>query len=680
MSAGLSIKGLSAGYGPIRVLQGVDLEAPAGEITVVVGPNGAGKTTLLKAVSGLIPREGEVLFEGEALPTRPAVIVRRGLAQVAEGRQLFPQMSVRENLELGGYLLPRGERDGRLQRVFEFFPRLAERRTQLAGTLSGGEQQMLAVGRALMGKPRLLMLDEPSLGLAPKMIDELLGIVRRIRDDGVTILLVEQNVAKAMAIAEGAYVIERGVVVMKGQAGKLLKSERLRAAYLGAETKPGTLTWKGGLFMAEKQTTAVTIAAENAWKGKIFTGRWQLAKGGTREVIEPATGKVLTEVGFADAEDVQSFTYTFACERRDDGESHVIPRPEKYEHYRSAQPYSLRIEVHGGEIYGETSGWLDYRLYDRMPETKGGLWTYRRLLDRESLTGAVNHDLTMFNWPGNDYRDRSILDCSPIDAARALQDAKRVSLGFLYWLQTEAPATGTRLGAPEIRLRPDVMGTADGLSKHPYIRESRRIRARKTIVEQEVSERYQTGPRAAHFADSVGVGWYPIDIHRSGPDDVGASCRTKPFQIPLGALLPVRIGNLIAGGKNLGTTHITNGCYRLHPVEWSIGEAAGALAGFALEARVTPAAVREQTVLLKQFQRRLLGEGVPLAWLVDVGVDHPAFVPSQLMFMNGALVPGSDLLFHPEARISEAEWRRAGGAGTAPPSRGLAARRLAESR
>jgi len=305
MSAGLSIKGLSAGYGPIRVLQGVDLEAPAGEITVVVGPNGAGKTTLLKAVSGLIPREGEVLFEGEALPTRPAVIVRRGLAQVAEGRQLFPQMSVRENLELGGYLLPRGERDGRLERVFEFFPRLAERRAQLAGTLSGGEQQMLAVGRALMGKPRLLMLDEPSLGLAPKMIDELLGIVRRIRDDGVTILLVEQNIAKALAIAEGAYVIERGVVVMKGQAGKLLKSERLRAAYLGAETKPGTLTWKGGLFMAEKQTTAVTIAAENAWKGKIFTGRWQLAKGGTREVIEPATGKVLTEVGFADAEDVR---------------------------------------------------------------------------------------------------------------------------------------------------------------------------------------------------------------------------------------------------------------------------------------------------------------------------------------------------------------------------------------
>ncbi|MGH8720620.1 MAG: aldehyde dehydrogenase family protein, partial [Burkholderiales bacterium] len=304
MSGGLLIKGLSAGYGPIRVLQNVDLEAPAGEITVVVGPNGAGKTTLLKAVSGLIPRQGEVLFEGEALPAQPSAIVRRGLAQVAEGRQLFPQMTVRENLELGGYLLPRGEREMRLQRICSFFPKLAERREQLAGTLSGGEQQMLAVGRALMGKPRLLMLDEPSLGLAPKMIDELLGIVRRIRDDGVTILLVEQNIAKALAIAEGAYVIERGAVVMKGQAGKLLKSGRLRAAYLGADTKPGTLTWKGGRFMAERQTTAVTIAAENAWKGKVFTGRWQMAKGGTREILEPATGKVLTEVGFADAEDV----------------------------------------------------------------------------------------------------------------------------------------------------------------------------------------------------------------------------------------------------------------------------------------------------------------------------------------------------------------------------------------
>ena len=349
------------------------------------------------------------------------------------------------------------------------------------------------------------------------------------------------------------------------------------------------------------------------------------------------TGELQAQPVEAKPHCVQSFTYTFACERRAKGESQVISRPEKYEHYKTAQPYSLRIEVHGGEIYGETSGWLEYRLYDTMPGTKGGLWTYRRLIEGKSFSG---NDLTMFNWPGNDYRDRSILDCSPLDAARALQDAKRVSLGFLYWLQTEAPATAARLGAPEIRLRPDVMGSVDGLSKHPYIRESRRIKAKKTIIEQEVSAHHQKGPRAAHFADSVGVGWYPIDIHRSGPDDVGASCRTKPFQIPLGALLPVRIANLIAGAKNIGTTHITNGCYRLHPVEWNVGEAAGALAAFALGNRMPPVAVREDAGALGRFQRRLLEEGVPLAWTTDTGVGDAGFVPRQLKFMMEAVREG----------------------------------------
>ena len=310
MSAALVVRNLSAGYGPMRVLENVALEAPSGELTVVVGPNGAGKSTLLRAISGIIPRAGEVLFDGEPLPTRASAIVSRGLAQVPEGRQLFPQMTVLENLELGAYLVRRAERAGRLARVLELFPRLAERRHQLAGTMSGGEQQMLAVGRALMGKPKLLMLDEPSLGLAPRMVDELLAIVRRIRDEGVTVLLVEQNVAKALAIAESAYVLERGAVVMKGAARSLLGSERLRASYLGTETKPGMLIWKGGLFMTTEQTTAVTIAAENAWKGKVFSGRWMMPKGGSREVIEPATGNVLTEVGIADAEDVREAAAT----------------------------------------------------------------------------------------------------------------------------------------------------------------------------------------------------------------------------------------------------------------------------------------------------------------------------------------------------------------------------------
>ena len=301
---------------------------------------------------------------------------------------------------------------------------------------------------------------------------------------------------------------------------------------------------------------------------------------------------------------VQSFTYTFACERRPDGDSHVIARPEKYEHYRATQPYSLRIEVHAGEIYGEESGWLQYSLYEQLPGTKGGLWTYRRLVEKKNLT--------MFNWPGNDYRDRSLLDCPALEAAQALQDAKRVSLGFLYWLQTDQ-------AAPELLLRKDVMDTEDGLSKHPYIRESRRIKARKTIVEQEVSARYQKGPHAAQFADSVGVGWYPIDIHRSGPDDVGASCRTRPFQIPMGALVPVRIANLVAGAKNIGTTHITNGCYRLHPVEWSIGEAVGELVAFCTAKKRVPRQVRKDAKLLADYQAQLVKAGSDLEWPENIG-------------------------------------------------------------
>jgi len=247
-----------------------------------------------------------------------------------------------------------------------------------------------------------------------------------------------------------------------------------------------------------------------------------------------------------------------------------------------------------------------------MPGTKGGLWTYRRLLSAELLGARAPNDLTLFNWPGNDYRDRSIIDRPAGEVAASLQDAKRVSLGFLHWLQTEAPTTGGRRGAPELMLRPDAMGTADGLSKHPYIRESRRIVALKTIVEAEVSAQFQHGATAAPFVDSIGIGWYPIDIHRSGDDDVGLSCRTRPFQIPLGALLPVRLVNLIAGCKNIGTTHLTNGCYRLHPVEWNIGEAAGALAAFAVQHRLTPAAVRAER--LAPFRQSLVDEGVPLAW------------------------------------------------------------------
>jgi branched-chain amino acid transport system ATP-binding protein len=232
-SAHLKVRGLAAGYGPFLVLRRVTFEVKPG-LTVILGPNGAGKTTLLRALNGLIPRQGEVLLDGEDLPEKTHEIVRGGIALVAEGRQLFPQMTVLENLELGGWLVAKGERGARIEQVMNDFPKLRERAGQLAGTMSGGEQQMVAVARAMMSAPRLLMLDEPSLGLAPRMVDELLAIARRIADAGTTVLMVEQNVKKALHVADRGYVLERGALVASGPAKLLARSTIVREAYLGA--------------------------------------------------------------------------------------------------------------------------------------------------------------------------------------------------------------------------------------------------------------------------------------------------------------------------------------------------------------------------------------------------------------------------------------------------------------
>ena len=310
------------------------------------------------------------------------------------------------------------------------------------------------------------------------------------------------------------------------------------------------------------------------------------------------TGEPHAQPEQAKAHCVQSCTYTFAMERRPSDEDNRLPKPDKYDHYRHAQPYGLRIHVHGGEIYGEESGWLDYQVFQDTPGTKGPLWKYRRLVDAGQFPSQYQHDIAMFNWPGNDYRDVPLVDQTPEQLAFALQDAKRVSLGFAYWLQSEAPNPEGPSGFPNLLMRPDVMGSSDGLSKHPYIRESRRIRALKTIVEQDVAVAHQHGPRAAHYEDSAGVGWYPIDIHQVSEDEVGTSTRTKPFQIPLGALIPARIENLIAANKNIGTTHITSGCYRLHPVEWNVGEAAGALASLALRTGELPRTIHARPASL----------------------------------------------------------------------------------
>jgi branched-chain amino acid transport system ATP-binding protein len=231
----LSVTGLQAGYGPFQVLHGVDLTVAQGEIVAVLGSNGVGKTTLNRTLSGLLrPTGGTIRFDGADITrTDHATIVRAGLIHVPEGRRVFPNLSVRDNLLLGSYARGRADRTASLDHVLSTFPRLRERLAQAAGSMSGGEQQMLAIGRGLMGQPRLLILDEPSLGLSPRLTEDLFNLIASLHASGLSILLVEQNVVQSLAVAQRAYVIEHGRVALSGGAATLLDDPRLRSAYLG---------------------------------------------------------------------------------------------------------------------------------------------------------------------------------------------------------------------------------------------------------------------------------------------------------------------------------------------------------------------------------------------------------------------------------------------------------------
>jgi len=286
--AHLKIDGLAAGYGAFMVLRDLSMEVRPG-LSVILGPNGAGKTTLLKAIAGLIPRSGRLLLDGREIEpdAKTSQIVERGLVLVPEGRQLFPQMSVTENLELGGWLVSSLERAARLQQAFKDFPKLAERARQLAGTMSGGEQQMVAVARAMMSAPRFLMLDEPSLGLAPKMVDELLAIARRIADAGTTVLMVEQNVRKALTVADRGWVLERGRLVASGPAFLLARSSVIRQAYLG-QASPATSTKENTVSDLTMLINGLAVSAE---------------KGATFERRNPLDGSVATRAPAASEAD-----------------------------------------------------------------------------------------------------------------------------------------------------------------------------------------------------------------------------------------------------------------------------------------------------------------------------------------------------------------------------------------
>jgi branched-chain amino acid transport system ATP-binding protein len=233
----LALENLQTYYGQVHALKGISLEVNEGEVVTLIGANGAGKSTTLRAISGLIrPRTGRIVFAGQALNTVPAHrIVEMGVSHAPEGRKIFSTLTVQENLNMGAYRLGGDKRaiQTNLDRVFHLFPRIAERRKQLAGTLSGGEQQMLCIGRALMGNPQLLLLDEPSLGLAPMLVKAIFQTIRTINEQGVTILLVEQNARAALRLAHQGYVLETGRIVLSGSADRLLLDERVRKAYLG---------------------------------------------------------------------------------------------------------------------------------------------------------------------------------------------------------------------------------------------------------------------------------------------------------------------------------------------------------------------------------------------------------------------------------------------------------------
>ena len=231
----LSVSGLAAGYGGTEVLRGIDLAVAAGEIVAVLGSNGAGKSTLNHAISGVLRAwQGAIRFDGEAIErARPSSIVSCGLIHVPEGRRIFPNMTVAENLDLGCYRRAHKRRAENRARVFGIFPRLAERQTQSAGTLPGGEQQMLAIGRGLMAEPKLLILDEPSLGLSPLLVEELFALIQRINAEGIALLLVEQNVVQSLEVASRAYVLDNGAIVLQGSAAEVRNDPNLKRAYLG---------------------------------------------------------------------------------------------------------------------------------------------------------------------------------------------------------------------------------------------------------------------------------------------------------------------------------------------------------------------------------------------------------------------------------------------------------------
>ncbi|MDV6034067.1 MAG: FAD-dependent oxidoreductase [Phycisphaera sp. RhM] len=331
----------------------------------------------------------------------------------------------------------------------------------------------------------------------------------------------------------------------------------------------------------------------------------------------------------ADPDNHQAFTVCFAVDYLPD-QNHVIEQPAEWQFWRDfvpqlTPPWPGKLldltYTHPSSGNPKTLGFDP--LGGRSVNGVLNLWTYRRIIDASLFKpGRFDSDVSLINWPQNDYLQGNLFGEGPEQAEMHLQRARQLSLCLLYWLQTEAPRPDGGTGFAGLRLRGDLMGSSDGLAKMPYVRESRRIRARFTVLEEHVGRQNRslvTGQpidevSAARFEDAVGVGSYHIDLHPSSGGDNYIDFASLPFQIPLGALLPVRMQNLLPACKNIGTTHVTNGCYRLHPVEWGIGEAVGCLADFAITHNLTPHAIADTPTLLADFQRSIRSQGVQTQW------------------------------------------------------------------
>lgn len=335
------------------------------------------------------------------------------------------------------------------------------------------------------------------------------------------------------------------------------------------------------------------------------------------------TGEPHAPAGPPQPDNIQGFTWCFAMGYDPNGE-HTIDKPAQYERWRAFQPSFWPGPLIGWTMLKPAT--LEPTTPCLFPGESAGapLFTYRRVVCRDHYPPeSAPQEVTIVNWPQNDYFVGSVIDQPEAVVAERLNDARQLSLSLLYWLQTEAPRGDGGAGYPGLTLRPDITGTDDGLAMAPYYREARRLKAQFTVLEQHISPVFRPGANLAEpFADSVGIGYYRIDLHMSTGGDNYIDIPCLPFRIPLGALIPVRVRNLLPACKNLGVTHITNGCYRLHPVEWNIGEAAGLLAAFCLQRDTEPQQVRATPALLAEFQTLLTRQGIPLQWPADLDTSR----------------------------------------------------------